>query len=93
MNIFKDIIKKIANYFGFISDEGTVFKDCLFLLKKTERDKVILDVGAYHGDFSKKALNYFKNAKIFAFEPQEKEFLKLKKNLKKRRILNYIMLH
>ena len=49
---------------------------------------VIFDVGAYVGDVSKKYLSLFPDALIYAFEPFEDSYKKLKSNVKKIKNIN-----
>ncbi len=59
-------------------------------LNKQER-AIIFDVGANMGNYSKKIINLFQGNRfsIYAFEPSQKMFLELKRNLGEREELHY----
>ena len=42
-----------------------------------QKCRTIFDVGAYYGSYSKAALNFHPAAKIYAFEPHPKSFMRL----------------
>jgi FkbM family methyltransferase len=68
-------------------------KSALDLLELGENLSYI-DLGAYDGDTIFELLNYHKNIKnIFAFEPDIKNFSKLKKNISEYNILNICKLY
>ena len=55
-----------------------------FLKKKISGNiDVFFDIGSHHGTTIKEFLEIFSINKIYAFEPSEKNYLKLKKNVEK----------
>lgn len=56
-------------------------------LNKEKKDKkIVFDVGANIGDYSKNCLKYLENTEIYAFEPSKKTFNELKKNLRNTKV-------
>lgn len=49
--------------------------------------KTIIDVGAYHGHVSQSLHYFFPDAKIYAFEPIEQNYIKLEKTLTSKNII------
>ena len=56
---------------------------------KNNDSGIVLDVGAYIGSYSKLILNITKSVKIYAFEPNPKNFDKLLKNINDKRFKAY----
>ena len=76
--MIKKIIIFILSFFDFFYQKKII----KFLVKNCKIEKII-DIGAHKGETIKLFLNNFKIKKIISFEASEKNFLILKKNLKK----------
>jgi FkbM family methyltransferase len=95
---FKKIIKRTFNIFGFelISKNNPYFNliNSPFMSLKGEIFKTIFDIGANKGQFLEKAVNHFKSANFYCFEPLKDPFDILQKysnthgNVK---VLNYAL--
>ena len=71
------------NYLFSIIDFFYQKKKYFFLKKKISKNiKILIDVGAHHGDTIREFLKIFVIEKIYAFEPSKKNFEKLKKETK-----------
>ena len=72
------------NYLFAIIDFFYQKKKYSFLKKKISKNiNILIDVGAHHGDTINEFLKIFLIKTIYAFEPSEKNFEKLKKKTKK----------
>jgi len=85
LSYFKKFIQKIISLSGykliknsnFVKLYRTLDQSLKILVKNKE--PIIFDVGAHNGESIKRYRNIFKNAKFHSFEPQKKNFFKLKK--------------
>jgi len=85
LSFFKKFIQKIISLSGykliknsnFVKLYRTLDQSLKILVKNKE--PIIFDVGAHNGESIKRYRNIFKNAKFHSFEPQKKNFFKLKK--------------
>ena len=69
----------ILNIFDFFTKKKILKKlNEIFLNKKID---IFFDVGAYHGDVTFELIKNFEISKIYAFEPNEESFAKLKKKV------------
>ncbi|UKB79316.1 FkbM family methyltransferase [Chryseobacterium sp. MEBOG07] len=75
----KDIL--FSNPFWFLHSLEEIFVDEVYLFNKSDEDVLILDCGANIGLSSIYFKSIFKNAKIIAFEPDQKIFGQLQKNI------------
>lgn len=80
----KKMIQGIANRFGFtVVRKSSYFFDDLKSFFDPKEEVLVLDVGAYHGEFSLNFIEVYENAKIFAFEPAKSSYNKLTKKVTK----------
>ena len=85
LSYFKKFIQKIISLSGykliknsnFVKLYRTLDQSLKILVKNKE--PIIFNVGAHNGESIKRYRNIFKNAKFHSFEPQKKNFFKLKK--------------
>lgn len=85
LSFFKKFIQKIISLSGykliknsnFIKLYRTLDQSLKILVKNKE--PIIFDVGAHNGESIKRYTNIFNDAKFHSFEPQKKNFFKLKK--------------
>jgi len=69
----------ILNIFDFFTKKKILKKlNKIFLNKKID---IFFDVGAYHGNVTFELIKNFEISKIYAFEPNEESFAKLKKKV------------
>jgi FkbM family methyltransferase len=63
-----------------------IFNQEIYPIKKSQEERIILDIGAQSEIFSIYALSKNKSAKIFSFEPDPENYIQLKENIEKNKI-------
>jgi len=101
--MLKNQIKKVLNFFGYqlrknhVEDpEAVELREFIHRVNwfKNYGINTILDIGANEGQFAKKIVTLFPNARLFCFEPLEAPFYKLEETFKdnKNVVLNHFAL-
>lgn len=83
--VYQDVINfKISGKYKYLLDCQTDRKEILKNIFTFNDDEIFVDAGAYTGDTVQEFLNNVNNSykKIFAIEPDEKNFKRLKRNVK-----------
>ena len=90
------ILVKFENLFSV--SQGRGFSDPIveannlikFAQKKKIDLKTIFDVGSFHGDYTKEILKKYPKSSYYLFEPDQENYLLLKKSLPIKKISTYL---